>query len=95
MQPYFHRSLAAAWLVCAGIAIALLLWTSCTQLATTDAADDPFAVPTAKQAQEPAAGGVRVVVQRPDDRRLQMRSSCSRRAVWRAAVSCWFWPGCW
>lgn len=66
MQPHIHRSLATAWLVCAGIAIALLLWTSCAQMATTAATDDPFAVLAAMVPATPAAATRSVRIDRPD-----------------------------
>ena len=66
MQPNIHRSLATAWLVCAAIATALLLWTSCAQMATTAAADDPFAVLAAKVLATPAAATRSVRIDRPD-----------------------------
>jgi hypothetical protein len=66
MQPRFDRSLASAWLVCTGVAIAVMLWPSCTQIASTAAADDPFAVLAAKPVQVRPQSEREVRIVRPD-----------------------------
>jgi hypothetical protein len=67
MQSRFHRTLAAAWILCAGLALAMMLAPSCTQIATTAAAaDDPFAVLAAKPVKVRPQSEREVRIVRPD-----------------------------
>jgi hypothetical protein len=55
------RAMAIVW-----VALAAMRSPASAQTASPPAPSDPFAVLAAKEAQEPSAGGMRVVVQKPD-----------------------------